>query len=181
MIYVFLADGFEDMEAIIPNDILRRAKFEVKTVGVTGKSVKSGTGIVMNTDVAVEEIQTKELKAIVLPGGMPGTTNLNNCKKVHDIINFCIQNNILIGAICAAPMILGEMGLLKNKHVCAFPGTEEHLKGAIISNDYLCKDGNIITAKGPGAAAEFSFAMIEYLSSKRAVNIIRKSMQFPEA
>ena len=181
MIYVFLADGFEDMEAMVPYDILKRAKFEVKTVGVTGKSVRSGAGILMETDVAIEEIQTKDLKAIVLPGGMPGTTNLNNCKKVHDIINFCTQNNILIGAICAAPMILGKMGLLKNKRVCAFPGTEEHLEGAVISQDYVCKDGNIITARGPGAAAEFSFALVEYLLGKMAVNIIKKSMQFPEA
>ena len=93
MIYVFLADGFEDMEAIVANDILKRTKFKVKTVGVTGKSVRSGAGILMETDVVVEEIQTKDLEAIVLPGGMPGTTNLNNCKKVHDIINFCNQIN----------------------------------------------------------------------------------------
>jgi protein deglycase len=181
MIYVFLADGFEDMEAITAIDMLKRAKFEVKTVGVTSKSVKSVAGIVMQTDITAQEAQTKDLKAIVLPGGMPGAANLYECKKVRDIISFCVENNILIGAICAAPMILGDMGLLKGKHVCAFPGTEEHLKGAVISSDYVCKDGNIITAKGPGAATGFSCALIEYLRDKRAVGIIKRSMQFPEA
>ncbi|MDR1627484.1 MAG: DJ-1/PfpI family protein [Oscillospiraceae bacterium] len=182
MIYVFLANGFEELEAIAPIDILKRAKLDVKTVGVSEEeTVKSSFGLIVKTDIQIENISTENLKAIILPGGLPGTTNLYNNAKIHEVINHCVKNNILIGAICAAPTILGKAGLLKGKKACCYPGCEEELKGAILSQgDPVCTDGNIVTSKGPGTAIEFGFALLEYLKGNRATEIAKNSMQYSE-
>ncbi|MDR2074278.1 MAG: DJ-1/PfpI family protein [Oscillospiraceae bacterium] len=179
MIYVFLADGFEDLEAIAPIDILKRAKFNLKTVGIGGETITSTLGLVVKPDIEIEseEVNTQNLEAIVLPGGMPGTKNLDKCEKLHEIIKFCIKNEILIGAICAAPMILGEMGMLQDRRAVCFPGCEPHMKGADILQDSICKDGKIITARGPGVAVEFAFSLVTCLKGKSATEIIKKSMQ----
>jgi 4-methyl-5(b-hydroxyethyl)-thiazole monophosphate biosynthesis len=178
MIYVFLADGFEDAEAIVPRDILKRAKFNIQTVGVENEFIVSALNLTVKTDIQIENATTQNLEAIVLPGGMPGTENLCKNQKVHEIIKYCVENEILIGAICAAPMILGELGYLKGKKVCCFPGIEKYLTGADVLNDKVCADGNFITAKGPGAAFEFAFALVEYLRSNAAAEKIKKSVQY---
>lgn len=178
MIYIFLASGFEELEAVAPIDILKRARFEVKTVGVGGSIITSALGLAVKTDIQIENVSTENLEAIILPGGMPGVTNLDNNLKVHKIINYCTENNILIGAICAAPTILGKMGLLKNKKACCFPGLESDLKDATISQNPVCVDGNIITSRGPGTAMKFGFALLEYLKSKRVVEVVKNSMQY---
>lgn len=177
MIYVFLANGFEDMEAIVSIDVLKRTGFEVKTVGIGGEKVVSSGNIIMFADTTVNKISTEDIDAIVLPGGMPGTKNLNSCKEVCDVIKYCFDNNILIGAICAAPMILGGMGLLKNKEACCFPGFESYLKGAYLSNDIVCRSGNIITAKGPGVALDFAFSLVEALCGEEISKNLMSEMQ----
>lgn len=177
MIYIFLADGFEDMEAIVPMDVLKRTGLDIKLVGVTGRDVVSCCGVRMSTDITVDTIIIEGLQAIVLPGGMPGTNNLNACKEIHDIVNYCVQSNILIGAICAAPIILGGMGLLNNKKACCFPGFESYLSGALISKDSVCKSGNIITAKGPGVAMDFALELVKSLCGEEYMVSLRKSMQ----
>ena len=114
MVYVFLADGFEEIEALTPVDILRRGGVDVVTVGVTGREATSSHNIVVTADIMEEEIEDfDDVEAIVLPGGMPGTTNLEASEVVKEAIEYCSKNDILIGAICAAPSILGHMGLLK--------------------------------------------------------------------
>lgn len=177
MIYVFLANGFEDMEAIVSIDVLKRTGFEVKTVGIGEKKVISSGNITMFADMTVNEIRTENIDAIVLPGGMPGTKNLNACKEVLDVIKYCFDNDILIGAICAAPMILGGMGLLRNKKACCFPGFEPFLEGASLSNDIVCRSGNIITAKGPGVALDFAFSLVETLCGKETLRNLMSEMQ----
>ncbi len=177
MIYVFLANGFEDMEAIVSIDVLKRTGFDVKTVGIKEKKVVSSGNITMFTDITVNEIQTENIDAIVLPGGMPGTKHLNECKEVRDVVKYCFNNDILIGAICAAPMILGGMGLLKNKKACCFPGFEPFLEGASLSNDTVCRSENIITAKGPGIALDFAFSLVEALCGKKTVKNLMSEMQ----
>ncbi|MDR1364658.1 MAG: DJ-1/PfpI family protein [Oscillospiraceae bacterium] len=178
MIYIFLAEGFEELEVIAPRDILKRSKFVVKMVGCGQEMVTSTLGLTIKTDIQIENSITRNLEAIVLPGGMPGTEKLNKCEKVHEIIKFCMKENILIGAICAAPTILGKMGLLKNKYATCFPGCENDLQGAILSQDSVCQDGNIITSKGPGTAMEFGFSLVNYLKSELSMQFIKKSMHY---
>lgn len=107
---------------------------------------------------------------------MPGTTNLERNKKVIEIINYCNENNLLIGAICAAPSIIGKLGLLKNKTACCYPGFEKYLIGVKISENSISKDKNIITSKGPGTAFDFGFAVLEYLKGKEISQKIKNSM-----
>ena len=164
MIYVFLANGFEEVEAISPIDLLRRAGHEVQTVGVTGRSVTGSHGIEITCDITANEIVLgNALEMIVLPGGMPGTLNLEKSEAVQTAVDFCNDRNLLIGAICAAPSILGLKGLLEGKEAIAYPGFETQLTGARISAQPVVKDGHIITAKGAGVAVAFGLKLIEAL------------------
>lgn len=178
MIYVFLADGFEEVEALTPVDYVRRAGKNVVTVGVTGKTVTGAHNIPVVCDITVDEFSiSRDDEGIILPGGMPGTLNLENSKKVQSAIDFCAENKKMIAAICAAPSILGHKNLLKNKNAVCFPGFEKDLAGAVISDDYAVTDGNIITAKGAGAASEFAFEIIAYLCSKNKADEIKSTVQ----
>ena len=178
MIYVFLADGFEEMEAIAPTDILRRAGFDLKTVGVKGKEVTGTQGIKIKSDIDISEIEKEGIEAIILPGGMPGTTNLYNSVELREILKYCFERKILVAAICAAPSILGKMGFLKNKKVCCYPGFESQLEGAILTEDLVCCDGNIVTAKGPGAAMQFGFEILRILKGESCAKEIKSEMQY---
>lgn len=161
MVYVFLADGFEETEAIVPIDILRRGELEVATVGVTGQVVTSSHGVPVVCDVLACEILPDETcEAVILPGGMPGTLNLEKSEKVKEFILWAIENNVVIGAICAAPSILGHLGLLKDKQATCYMGFEEQLYGAKTLKAQVVKDGNIITACGAGAAFDFAFELL---------------------
>lgn len=160
MIYVFLADGFEETEALAPVDLLKRAGKEVITVGVTGNVVTGSHGIQVIADT--NEISLDDsLEMIVLPGGMPGTLNLEKSQCVQNAIDYCVLNNKFIGAICAAPSILGHKGLLKGKKAICYPGFESHLEGAVISDNSVEEDGIFITARGAGVAIDFGLKLIE--------------------
>lgn len=166
MICIFLADGFEEIEAVVPRDVLKRGGVDISTVGVTGDVVTSAYGLQVKTDTLIENIDMNNIEGIILPGGMPGTTNLKNNQKVLDIIKYCYKNKLLIGAICAAPSILGSIGILERKRACCYPGFEKYLKGASVSNESVTIDQNIITSKGPGTAMDFGFALLSYLKGK---------------
>lgn len=178
MVYVFLADGFEEIEALTPVDILRRSGLDVITVGVTGREVVSSHNISVTADIMEEEISDFDgLEAIVLPGGIPGTTNLEESEIVKDTIKYCSENNILICAICAAPSILGHMGLLAGKHATAFPSFQKELTDAICHNEFVEKDGNIITARGMGVSSEFALEILKELKGENVAKDIRNSIQ----
>lgn len=178
MVYCFLADGFEETEAIAPVDMLRRAGVTVKTVGI-GKSVITGShGISVICDLTDGELRlTDELGGVILPGGMPGTLNLDASQAVHSAVDFAVANQKLVCAICAAPSILGRKGLLSGKKAIAFPGFEKELEGAIISKDPVVKDGVFITAKGAGVAVEFGLEIVAALVSRAKSDEIRASIQ----
>lgn len=179
MIYTFLAEGFEESEAIIPTDILRRAGFTVKTVGVGGKTVTGSHGIPIVCDITAENADTDSLEAIILPGGMPGTHNLEKDASVQKIIDFSYQNGILICAICAAPSILGHKGLLKGKTATCYSGFEKDLTGADTLQTAVVKDGNFITANGPGAAFKFGFEIVKALTKDgKKTEELKSSMKF---
>ena len=149
MVYVFLANGFEEMEALAPVDLLRRAGVEVFTVGVGSDMIVSSHNIPVKTDTTVDKIVLNdELEMIVLPGGMPGTLNLEASPDVLGAVDYCADNNRYIAAICAAPSIIGHKGLLDGRYATCFPGYEKDLKGAIHSARLVAVDGKFITAKG---------------------------------
>jgi len=178
MVLVFLANGFEETEAVAPIDILRRNGREVVTVGIGEEVITSSHGITVVPDVTEVDISlSDEIEMIVLPGGMPGTLNLEKSRTVQDTIDYCIANGKYIGAICAAPSIIGKKGLLKGKKATCFPGFEDFLEGAEFTGAPVEADGNIITARGAGVALEFGLKLVEALSGKPAADKIKEAMR----
>lgn len=162
MIYVFLADGFEETEAVTPIDMLRRSGKKVVTVGVGDNIVTGSHGIPVVTDTIAQEAPlSDELEMIVLPGGMPGTLNLEKSEYVQKAIDFCVENGKYIGAICAAPSILGHKGLLDGKKAVCYTGFETQLTGAVIGEGNVAEDGIFITSKGAGTAMNFALKLVE--------------------
>ena len=163
MIYLFLADGFEEIEALTPVDILRRVGKQVTTVGIGGKTVTGSHGISVLADVADTDLVLTDADMIILPGGMPGTLNLDASPVVQNAIDVALANGAYIAAICAAPTILGKRGLLNGKKATCYPGMESDLMGAILGEDTVVQDGKIITAAGMGAALPFALKLTEVL------------------
>lgn len=176
MVYLFLANGFEETEALVPLDILRRAKIEVKTVGIDSNTIVGSHGISVNCDTINNDLLLDGLQGIILPGGLPGATNLEADITVQNIIDYCANNNLLISAICAAPQILGHKGLLNGKNAICYPGFEKELTGANVINQKVVRDGNIITACGAGAAFEFGFEILAYLTDKATADALKDGM-----
>ena len=178
MVYVFIAEGFEEVEALAPVDILRRAEVEVKTVGIGSNIIRGFHGIPVITDLDSKEIILDDnLEMIILPGGMPGTINLEANDDVQKAIDFCMDNNIYISAICAAPSILGHKGVLDGKKATCFPGFENELGKACYSDSLVVNDGRITTAKGAGAAVKFGLKLVELLVSKEKSEALEASLQ----
>lgn len=181
MIYVFLANGFEEVEALAPIDLLRRSGSEVLTVGVGGKAVTGSHRITIAADITEEDVLLNDaLEMIVLPGGMPGTLNLEKSDVVQNAVEYCHKNQRLIGAICAAPSILGHKGLLAGREAIAYPGFEQELTGAEISSHSVCRSGNIITAQGAGAAVPFGLRLVEALHGEAKARALADGICYPE-
>ena len=177
MVICFLANGFEEVEALTPVDCLRRCEKEVLTVGIGGVIVKSSHGVPVIADIEDNELKmSPEIEMIILPGGMPGTLNLEKNKTVSEAVDYCAEHDIPIAAICAAPSILGHKGLLKGKKPVCYPGFENELEGAVVTDDAVVVDGNIITGCGMGAAVEFSAAIIEKLFSQDRAQRLLKTL-----
>jgi 4-methyl-5(b-hydroxyethyl)-thiazole monophosphate biosynthesis len=177
VIYIFLADGFEEIEAIAPIDMLRRAGLEVKIVGIGKRLITSGRGVTVTADIVDSEAVFDNLQMVVLPGGMPGAENLFNSEIVKKFIIYANENNIYIGAICAAPFILGKMGLLNGIKAICYPGYEKDLLGAIIADEFVATDKNFVTAKGAGVAIEFGLALVSALCGNEKAEKIKKQVQ----
>ena len=178
MIYVFLAEGFEEMEAIAPIDLLRRAGCDVHVVAV-GESlvVKGAHGIAVTADLSERDVTTDTLQAVVLPGGMPGTLNLEASQTVQTMIGYAYDNDLVLGAICAAPSVFGHRGFLNGKRAVCYPGFEKDLHGAVVEHESVVTDGNIITAKGAGVAHDFGLALVAALVSKEKADELREVIQ----
>lgn len=177
MFYVFLADGFEEIEALAPVDMMRRAKLEVKTVGVTGSEVTGSHSITVKADILLDEVKPEEIEGVVLPGGMPGTLNLEKSQGVIDAVKYAYENEKIVAAICAAPSILGHLGYLEGRKATCFPSFETELKGAEYTAAHTETDGNVITAKGAGCAVEFGHAIIAKALSKDDADKVIGDMQ----
>lgn len=179
MVYIFLANGFEEIEALSVVDILRRAEIEILTVGVGSKTIVGAHNIHVICDTVDSEVTTYkgDAEAIVLPGGMPGTINLEKSEKVCEFLEYMYENDKLICAICAAPSILGHKGMLKDKKAVCFPGFEKELYGAVNTDKFVEEDGNIITAKGMGSAVKFGIAIGIRFVGKDKMQKIEESLQ----
>lgn len=166
MILAFLANGFEEVEAITVIDILRRADKKVITVGIGDNIITGSHGITVVADTYDMLVGfDDELEMVFLPGGMPGTINLEKSAVVQKALEYCNDNNKIIAAICAAPSILGHKGLLAGKKACCYPGYEQELEGAEVLYDAVVKDGNIITSRGAGTAMKFSLELVELFTN----------------
>ena len=171
MYYLFLANGFEITEAMAPLDVMRRAGLEVKTVGVTGETVESSNGVTVKPDITLAEVSA------ILPGGMPGTLNLKASDAVLECVRRCYESGRLVAAICAAPSVLGGMGILQDREATCFPGFEKELRGAVVTGAHVASAGNVITAKGAGCSLEFGHAIVSFALSKETADKVLSDMQ----
>lgn len=177
-VYVLLADGFEEIEALTPVDILRRAQIEVITVSVKNdRTVTGAHGIPVIADTVITDVEPDDVTVLMLPGGA-GHELLDASNEVHYLINEAVTRGQYIAAICAAPSILGKKMILSGKSATCFPGYEKYLYGADVSADKVVVDDKIITAKGAGAAAEFGFKITELLLDKKTADSLKEQMQF---
>lgn len=174
MLYLMLADGFEETEAIATLDVIRRAELKINTVGVDGKCVKGSHGVTVEADITIDEVDFEKAEGVILPGGMPGTLNLQKNQAVQELIRHCAAGGKLVAAICAAPMIIGEMGLLKGKRATCFPGYEENLLGAVEAEEYVVTDGDFITARGGAVSLEFGAAIVDRFKSGQGRKILKQ-------
>ncbi len=171
-----LAEGFEEIEALATADVLRRADLEVVLAGIPGTIVKGRSGIKIVADTKIEDVNHKDFDCIVLPGGNPGYVNLERSKKVFDIINDFNDQEKLIAAICAAPSILGKMGILDNRRATIYPGMEKDIprprSGKVVVDDH------VITSEGPGTALDFALEIIKNLLGKGKANEVKKEIVY---
>ena len=163
MIAVLLADGFEEIEALTPVDMLRRAGLDVKTVGINGKIAAGSHSIPVICDLDTSEVKLEEVSTVIFPGGMPGALNLDASPFTDKIIAAVNKNGGRIAAICAAPLVLGRRGLLNGKKATCYPGFEAELKGAQTVDCGVVTDGNITTARGMGVALEFAEELVSLI------------------
>lgn len=164
MIYIFLADGFEEIEALTPVDIFRRANLPTTTVSITANTTVIGShNIPVIADTTLDQVNLSNASLLLLPGGMPGTKYLGECKPLCDAVTAHAKAGKPTAAICAAPSVLGKLGLLCGKEAICYPGFENALAGASISPKKVVRDGNIVTAAGMGVALEFALECLRLL------------------
>ena len=177
MIYMFLANGFEEVEALAPLDLLRRAGCNVTTVGVGGGDTVVGAhGIAVGVDIPDTMFRDSKPEMIILPGGMPGTRHLDESRTVDAALRSASNTGAYIAAICAAPMVLGKRGYLDGKRAICFPGFEEYLTGATVAAERVVRDGKIITAAGMGVALEFGLALVAALKGQETADGLRRAV-----
>ena len=176
-IFVFLAEGFEEIEALTPVDVLRRAGLSVQTVSIMDEqAVKGAHGVPVLADVMFADVNPEDAEMILLPGGLPGATNLDAHEELSKMILDFAKAKKPLAAICAAPLVFGNRGLLEGKKATCYPGFETYLQGAEYTAALVEKDDNFITGKGPGAAMEFAFAIVEKYCGIDKVNELKQGM-----
>lgn len=180
MFYVMLADGFEEAEAIVPLDLLRRAGVDARTVGVTGPTVTSSKGVCVRADLTPEQADPAGCEGIFLPGGMPGMENLYASSYVCGAAETCAAAGVPVAAICAAPSVLGRLGLLQGREAVCYPGFEKELRGRVPSEAFVCTDGNVITGQGAGCVFPFSRALITALRGKETAERVLDEIRYTD-
>lgn len=181
MVYVFLAEGFEEIEALGTLDLIRRAGIEALSVSITdNKCVTGSHGISVKADITITECEEKDPLMVILPGGMPGSENLYNCEKVKEYVKSNFEGGRNIAAICAAPMVFGRMGLLGGYRVTCYPGFEKYLEGAEYTAASIECDRNVITGNGPGAFYRFAYEIIKKLKNEETAAAVLRGGKFTD-
>lgn len=176
---VFLADGFEEIEGLTVVDILRRAGVETQMVSVSDERMVTGSHqIPIRTDVCIKDVDFAHTEALVLPGGMPGTLRLGECKALTEQLVQFHKEGKKVAAICAAPSVLGDLGILDGKKACCYPGFESRLAGAQVVYDKVVSDGNVTTSRGMGTAIPFALSLVEQLVSKEKAAELKKGIVY---
>jgi protein deglycase len=177
---IFLAEGFEEIEALVPADLLRRGKVEVVLVGVGSSAVKGSHGITVETDTQLSASEDlSDLDAFILPGGMPGARNLSESWELNELLVRAFNEGKIIGAICAAPaVVLGSLGVLDGRRAVCYPGAESYAPDYTFGEEPVLTDGNLTTARGPGYAAEFGFELLKVLEGAEAAASVRSAALF---
>ncbi|NLO69644.1 MAG: DJ-1 family protein [Porphyromonadaceae bacterium] len=176
-VFIFLATGFEEIEAIAPIDVLRRAELNVITVSISeSRKVEGAHGIKVEADQLFSETKFGENDYYILPGGLDGMLNLSSHEGVNELLKKQHSEGKQLAAICASPSVLGKLGILEGKEAVCYPGFEENLKGATISKLPVVEDGNVITGKGPGVAIEFALKIVETLKGKEVADEVAAGM-----
>lgn len=174
---VFFAEGYEEIEALTVVDLLRRAGIETDMVSITGNRVVTGSHkIAVRMDKLLEEVTFAEADMLVLPGGMPGTKNLEACEPLMEQIRKFYQDGKYVAAICAAPSIFGHLGMLKGKRACSYPDFESHLEGAEVSRNPAEISGHVITARGMGCAIDFGLAIVRLLLGEQKAETLAEQI-----
>lgn len=180
MFYMFLAPGFEEVEALCPLDLLRRAGIDVTTVSVSGTdTVTSSHGITVAADAMAADTLPADAEGVILPGGMPGTLNLDASPAVQQALTDASGRGLLICAICAAPSVPGKRGMLRGRRAVCFPGWEDKLEGAVPGAARVCRDGNFITAVGMGAAVDFGLSIVRAVKGAQAAEKLAAAVLAP--
>lgn len=181
MVYEFLANGFEEIEALAPVDILRRGGVEVKTVSVTGNDfVESAHGVTFKADLKIEDAELGDADLLMLPGGLPGATNLNDHVGVRNALTAQAARGGSIAAICAAPLVLGSLGLLEGRRATCYPGFEKYMTGATYTEELFTIDDNIITGRGPAATLPYSYAILSLLTNEETAQSVADGMIYTQ-
>lgn len=176
---IFLADGFEEIEGLMVVDLLRRVGIKVDMVSISDSTAVTGShGIIVTADMLLKDVDFGAYELLVLPGGMPGTIHLGECKILCDELVKACESGKKIAAICAAPTVFGKLGLLKGKKACCYPDMEDGLTGADVSFEPVTVDGNITTSRGLGTALPFALALIEQLMDKKTADELAKKVVY---
>ncbi len=177
MVYLLLADGFEEIEALTPVDYLRRVGVSVETLGVTSLTVKGGHGITVTCDRLLADADKNKLDLLILPGGLGGVKGISESETAREYIRYAISEKKL-AAICAAPTLPASMGLLKGRKAICYPDMSDELTagGATVIREHVVSDGNLITSMGPGTAEEFAFALVKELKGSEALASLKKAL-----
>ncbi|OGO85151.1 MAG: hypothetical protein A2Y22_06740 [Clostridiales bacterium GWD2_32_59] len=179
MVYIFLAEGFEEIEVVTPIDIIKRAGIDIRMISISDRlEVLGAHGMTIVADETFDEADFFDAEMFILPGGKKGTENLAKHDELRSLIIEKNEQNKYIAAICAAPAILGQMGLLQDKVATCYPGNEGMLKGAKLSDNNVVTDGNIITSRGPGTAQNFGLRIVKILKGKEVAEKLNEAMLF---
>ena len=175
-VLLLLAQGCEEIEAVTLIDILRRGGITVVSAGLNAQPVLASRGVQLLADTTLELAQHLHFDMIVLPGGQPGADNLNADMRVRELIKICSQKGKLVGAICAAPIVLAGAGVLNGKHITSYPTYRDRFSGVVYEEKTIVEDGNVLTSRGPGTALNFGLAIVERLAGKEKARQIKEAM-----
>ena len=178
-VYAFLATGFEEVEALAPVDVLRRGGVDIQTVSITGqREVEGAHGVTILADLLLDECPFDDADLLMLPGGMPGAQHLDSCLPLQQALVQHHRKGRLVAAICAAPMVLGHLGLLQGRRATCYPGFQSHLTGAEYTAELVTVEDNIITGEGPAASLPYAYTLLATLTNDATANQVAEGMMY---